>query len=61
MIQKIELKASQEELHSIFRDYSDVGFFCRGEVFICSANMEIMLLILSLCSIKISAEEVKVF
>ena len=59
MIPKIVLKASQEELYSIFRNYSDVGFFCRGEIFICSASMEIMLLILSLCSIKYLLKKLK--
>ena len=61
MIQKIELKASQEELHSIFRIYSDVGFFLSRRSFYLQRKYGDNVVNIKFMFYKISAKEAKVF
>ena len=59
MIQKIVLKASQEELYSIFRNYSDVGFFLSPRSFYLQRKYGDNVVNIKFMFYKISAKEVK--
>ena len=61
MIQKIVLKASQEDLHSIFRNYSDLGFFWSSRSFYLQRKYGDNVVNIKFMFYKISAKEVKVF
>ena len=61
MIQKIVLKASQEDLYSIFRNYSDLGFFWSCRSFYLQRKYGDNVVNIKFMFYKISAKEVKVF